>query len=215
MILNEIARLHHVDGRSKFNTIRVVGQEEIPETIDILFKVTGKLTYGARTREVKLISKKSNEDYPYSAKEYYGKWRKLKNAGLPVTPTMRRVSRKEVAMTDLTANGSCIYDKYKIRRIDKGEPLNRIFLGINTKDILAKAKEVFDKATQHKIALAEDDPLSLVVHPDGKWNIIVLDIDFVKIDYPHAKQSNEVCLEVFEEDIKKLKNKIKNYSAQI
>lgn len=59
MILNEIARLHHVDGRSKFNTIRVVGQEEIPGTTDILFRVSGELLYGTRTRKVKLISKKS------------------------------------------------------------------------------------------------------------------------------------------------------------
>lgn len=132
---------------------------------------------------------------------------------------MRRVSRKEVAMTDLTANGSRIYDKHTLIEINsgiyKGGQLDRIFLGLNTEDILAKAKEIFNKATQHQISLAVDDALSLVVHTDGKWDIIVLDLDGVKIGSPRAESLNEVGFELFKEDIKGLKNEIKKYSAKI
>ncbi len=40
-----------------------------------------------------------------------------------------------------------------------------------------KANQIANQATAHNISLPYDDPFDLLVHPDGSWQLIVLDID--------------------------------------
>lgn len=75
-----------------------------------------------RSKEIKLVSKRPANFYytddPLFQNDkallYYQIWFRLKLAHLPVVNTVRISSHDEVMMSDLTADGSVLYDKHAL-----------------------------------------------------------------------------------------------------
>lgn len=121
---------------------------------------------------------------------YINNWHIFRKAGLPVVPTLRVSSRKTLLITDIKADGSEIYGKslltslhdiHEIRsrpRLD----VDRIFLRLtqpgNFQTVDRKVKEYLDIANSEQIRLPFDDPFEFVVHPDGSWELMILDLTY-------------------------------------
>lgn len=143
-----------------------------------------------RTHKVRLIERADNMGADGLA--YSEKWKMFKEAGLPVVPTLRKTEKGTVLMTDLRADGSEIFGKallYKLtgKAIFPDEqkvevPYNFVmrFLEIVEGDefqkLKTKVQEHVSAASESKIVLPIDDPFELVIHPDGSWDLVTVDL---------------------------------------
>lgn len=160
----------------KETTIGVFGTEPKKEL------VIGPET--SNKKEIRLVKKDVsgmdfNEDTT-PADEFYRVWRGLKDAGLPVVPSVRKVSSHEVVMTDLTADGSQLYGKNRFMEHRSG-PLDHLFIQIDPQEIEDKVVQLRKKANQAGIILPPDDPCELLLHPNGTYDLIILDIRDAKL----------------------------------
>lgn len=138
-------------------------------------RLTGELRRGDKAKEVKLYLKST---VPFNtADSYIVKWQEMKAAGLPVVPTLRKASDSSVLMTDLTHDGSELYGKsrnwYPSAHNSK---LKDVFDSLDLKKIEDAAKKIAEQASKNGIGLPDDDPMELLIHPDGSWEIIILDL---------------------------------------
>ncbi len=117
-----------------------------------------------------------------SAAEYADYWLKLLYAGIPTIPKVLIIGEKEVLLTDMTSDGSVFYGKDNVnpsfQRYEKNKmtELDAVFLSIDPEEIKAKAEEIIKKANANGIFLPSDDPFDILIHPDGSWEVIVLDL---------------------------------------
>ena len=117
-----------------------------------------------------------------NAKGYAEYWLKLIRAGISTIPTVWIVGEKEVLITDMTSDGSVFYGKDNVnpsfQRYEKNKmtELDAVFLSIDPEEIKAKAEEIIKKANANGIFLPSDDPFDILIHPDGSWEVIVLDL---------------------------------------
>ena len=108
---------------------------------------------------------------------YINIWRCLKEASLPVVPTVRKVNEHDIAMTDLCSDGSEFYGKSRNWYPETHTwLLVDVFNRLNFRDVRNCANTIANHATKNGIGLPGDDPLELLIHPDGSWNLIILDI---------------------------------------
>lgn len=203
-----------------------VNRERLPDDSNermerICLKIPGKRP--DRVRIVKMIVKRINnltisdeeERMPF-ADIWISKWKTLKAAGIPVVPTIRRVSDTEVAMTDLSADGSGVYGKADITEERIRRNTDRKLMEIDLNKVIEKTQEIATRANQSGILLAMDDALVLVVHPDGNWEVMALDIghterreDFLKTVHPsHAENWNEEAVSFLIGYLNAIKDKI-------
>ncbi len=118
-----------------------------------------------------------------SADRFCKAWRTLVEAGVPTIPTVRKIGRNEILMTDLTAGGGHIFGKHDVfPSLDRYQAksltdADRQFLHLDMGAIENRAKAIGNIANSHHVALPHDDPLSLLVRGDGSWDILALDIE--------------------------------------
>lgn len=124
-------------------------------------------------KKIRMLRRNEEELKMHASDVWLGKWKTLKKAGIPVVETVRRVSDTEVAMTDLTASGDTIFGRHRNK---EAKEANEFLMKIDGEDIKKRALEVAQLADDAGILLADDDALALVVHKDGSWNVIALDI---------------------------------------
>lgn len=107
--------------------------------------------------------------------DYCNTWNSLREAGILVVPILRKVSTTEVMMTDLCLGDGCLYDKFAATTQGQHDrqpmPIDSVFIQLNFQEIERAAKSIFDRATKAGITLAYDDPLNLVVYPNGNWHL--------------------------------------------
>ncbi len=147
-------------------------------------------------REMKIVLKDVNEtiDERYffpgetknmsSAERYYYKWNLLRQKGIPTVGSMRIVDSGTVAMGDMTADGSQFFGKEIVSRsfeseYQKKRPLSKTeekYLEINPREIKDKLDNLFMDAWRKGVILPEDDYYDLLVHPDGTWQVMILDL---------------------------------------
>ncbi len=67
------------------------------------------------------------------------------------------------------------------------------------------------KANRHGIQLPSDDPMELLVHPDGSWELVILDLAFARtnpvqssFDRDQRKVQNYLYREEFLDHIKNI-----------
>lgn len=152
-------------------------------------------------------------------------WQKFKEAGLPVVSTMRLTEHNTLLVTNLKADGSEFFGKgyrqLKSFREQKSAPLTEMemrFLEVTGPEGMEKiAQQVLQYvaiATEHNFMLAGDDPFDLLVHPDGRWKILALDLDGVNADeelvayaYPQdfLVQLNKEHAELFLQDLRDIR----------
>lgn len=135
-----------------------------------------------------------------TARGYSQYWASLVSAEITTLPTVRIIGYKDVLITDLTADGSVFYGKDNVYpcfdRFEKGglTEIDKIFLNINPEEIRARAELMAERATKNGIFLPYDDPFDLLVHPDGGWDVVVLDL--VKHKYrANIQKYNLYCVD--------------------
>jgi hypothetical protein len=153
-----------------------------------------------RKKEIPMIRKKIT-----SADGYCEYWQRLREAGIPTIPTVRKINENEIIMTDLTKNESSFYGKDSVfgcfDRFKKNEIniLDKHFLDIEVSDMEEKIKEVLRKANENNIVLPLDDPFDLLVHPNGNWEVLVLDLATENRDVSESETRvlNDECVSHF------------------
>ncbi len=130
------------------------------------------------------------------AEEYYNTWRRLNRENFPVTPEMYMASHQQVVMPDVTEQGGVFYDKQYANTNGVTKPTDDIFLQLNRGTVQDAACAILDKATGLRLALNADDPLSLLVNPDGTFKLYTLDLNGIGTTRL-AEISNRMCLEQF------------------
>lgn len=126
---------------------------------------------------------------PETVRRYIDTWKAFRAADMPVVPTLRLSSAGTVLATDIKADGSEVYGKgvlmslcagRKYRRIRPHRAIDPLFLQItspsNLPTVAASVHEYRNRADTHSLGLANDDPFELLVHPDGSWDLICLDL---------------------------------------
>ncbi|MBI2334436.1 hypothetical protein HYU96_01415 [Candidatus Daviesbacteria bacterium] len=159
--------------------IEISGVFKIPEGAETKHVLEGRVG----RRRIFLVEREFNQSY-------INNWHIFRKAGLPVVPTLRVSSRNTLLVTDIKADGSEIYGKslltslHDIHEIRSRPRLNvdRVFLQLtqpgNFQSIDRKTKEYLDIANSERIRLPFDDPFEFVVHPDGSWELMILDLTY-------------------------------------
>ncbi len=181
---------------------------------------------GGRRKKVRLIGRQDNVE-ELDAANYSENWKLFKEAGLPVVPTLRKTENGKVVMTDLIADGSELYGKelgsslstvheFKLKNDFKKLLKDKLKLVKSFLDILkdeefkhlkSKLAGYENLANQNRIYLPFDDPFELLVHPDGKWELIIIDLRTggKRNVYFHAErtpdENNKKCIKLFFDNI--------------
>lgn len=147
---------------------------------------------GKRYLEVKVGNSEARFfERPYS-KEVVRIWKIFRDLGLPVVPTLRKTSRETLLMTDVTADGSRVYGKgfYGLlngenkgiitKNFTHNPEMDNLFLKITNPIrfhlIKKKIEQYLKIAKDNFLIFPSDDPLEIVVHPDGSWDLMMLDL---------------------------------------
>jgi len=117
-------------------------------------------------------------------------WIMLRNAGLAVLPTMWKTENNSLIALDVKSDGSEVYGKYFSRLITNPNSYNnrprprpeidRLLGEIDLAQVKEEADRYITLAVQNNVVLPYDDPFELVVHPDGTWNLVILDVEKAK-----------------------------------
>ena len=148
------------------------------------------------------------------ARRYYERWKYLKSVGIQSSHSMRVVGERYIAMGDMTLGGSAFFGKAKTCDLFSEEfagvkrklsPIEEVFMSINP-DLIKKDLEYIRKIAEgEKIMLPADDPFDLLVHPNGSWEVMVLDLT----NMIHEKIQNRNYLESRIDTVRDLLKEIK------
>ena len=77
--------------------------------------------------------------------------------------------------------------------------IDDIFLSIDPEEITKQAQEIVEKANKAGISLPMDDPLELLVNPDGTWRLLVLDLSMLefRLEQRSVIANNEEAIDFF------------------
>lgn len=162
-----------------------LGAREISELGGRLYRLVVDPT--PESPDVSVVMRTFAKDY-YS-ELYYENWLLCRNAGLPVVPDMNISPPDAVVMKDLCADGSSLFGKhtiigkyslFELSRTAGSTPPDHnesTFAHVNPSNIHQRSNEIARRATQEGILLAQDDPSVLLMHPDGTWEVILLDLE--------------------------------------
>lgn len=166
-------------------------------------KALVRVYVGDRFREITMATKRPwcfDQHLPYGqgADRFIAIWQTIKAAGIPVVPTLRKVSSDQVVMTDLTRDGSMVFGKHQAHwpELLPNDPASweiyKNLFRIPRQDIAESMQTIADRATSNQIALPRDQGIDIVVHPTGKWHLIALDIGNSRIRQDRPSEIQEV-----------------------
>lgn len=137
-------------------------------------------------RKMSLVTKVIGDDEG-GADYYYQTWVYLKEIGIPTVSSMRVVDKNTVIMGDMTHDGSEFFGKEKradLLYTDTGNRelsnIEKKFLDIDPEEAKKAIVNLYEKAWNKGVLLPDDDPYDFIVHPDGSWEVIVLDLSQVE-----------------------------------
>ena len=127
-------------------------------------------------KTVNNLSRNEQEEKMDSSDVWIGKYNMIKEAGIPVVPSVRKISDRQVAMTDLEADGSVVYGKADMFNGRATRALDHLLVQIDVNEVNKVAQEYARLADEAGILLANDDAFALVLSPNGEWAILALDV---------------------------------------
>jgi hypothetical protein len=194
--------------------VESVAKGDIPNSLGLEPKAVHKIKVkrGEKETEVSMVARDVG---PRGVDEYAKTWRAFRKAGIPVVEHMWKSEDGKVFVKDLKRDGSEIFGKaYGMLTSIKSErqklaltPMEEKFIKIIETDlpkIRSAAEEMAKRATQCGLVLPWDDAFELLVHPDGTWQIIVLDLRTAKINQDAWQNNRYVWGEI--EGLVKLKD---------
>jgi len=195
---------------SKAEVIDIIGSDREMGGLFDKSKIVARLRKGDRSRELRMVikdayisaNKSKTTDNCFGkeskemsqAKRYYERWRYLMSIGIPTVSSMRVVDELRIAMGDETSDGSDFFGKSKKESVamelkfGKRRMLTEIerqYVGINPEEIREKLRSLQERCWAKGIRLPYDDEFDLIVHPDGSWRVLVLDLSAL------TKRANE------------------------
>lgn len=156
-----------------------------------------------------------------SLRDYCYAWEDLKQAQIPVAPTLRIASETEVMMTDFCRRGAVLYDKFAAecqeKHIRQPALTDSIFLQLDISEIETEARSILARAREASITLPFDDALNLVVYPQReiRWNWDLITLDIGSTLFGRSAWTNNDCLHNFMGHIKSLRNSIQGQMVSI
>ena len=198
--------------------VESVGTGEIPNSLGAEPKVSHKIKIrkGEAETELSMVERVVG---PQNIDIYTKTWKAFKKAGIPVVEHMWKSDEGKVFVKDLKRDRSEIFGKaYTMLAAKKFEdqkpaltPMEEKFIKIIETDlpkIKAALENMVMKADQYRLVLPWDDAFELLVHPDGTWEIVVLDLNLAIIGGDTSKNDKYV-----QEGLDKLVG-LKNFLAE-
>lgn len=142
----------------------------------------GYLTYGDNAKFVSLVEREE-DNLSFMVKN----WKMLRQAGLPVPPTIRILGKNKLMVTNLRVGGAEMYGKALYERIDYYNQRGMVFyprkidnLFVDTlktqwEAVKSEICQYQEMANKHGIVLPSDDAFELLVKPDGSWKLVLTD----------------------------------------
>lgn len=158
---------------------------EVKDILHARDEYGNELTYLERSAKADVIERReSNENYIKA-------WRRCHEAGIRVPSEVLVSDEDTLFVTDVKADGSEVYGKGMARALGSYNPdqerhrphpeIDAHFMHLtapeNIHAIEAEARRVSALAIQANMELACDDPFELVIHPDGSWELMSLDLN--------------------------------------
>jgi hypothetical protein len=179
------------------NTVTLQDANRLPMKggTEIKFDVTAKVISGEQEKTVRLVEREMRD-----VDAWIERWERMRLAGLPVPPTVRRTEQGSLLVTNVKHDGSETYGRSSNFDSDHREAtgqgytpnaLDEHFIRImenQRNEIEAQALHYAAMATEHGITLPFDDPFEVLVKPDGSWSLVILDLRFVYLDELPADQ---------------------------
>jgi hypothetical protein len=113
-------------------------------------------------------------------------WKEFHDSDVPVTSDIFVGAHNKLLVPNLKARGSELYGKClsyllgaNLERDVHRPEIDEFFVGLlgtNEDQVDDRITQFARTATQSDLLLPQDDPLEMIVHPDGSWNLIVLDL---------------------------------------
>lgn len=134
------------------------------------------------------------------ATDYFADWNNFTKAGVHTVPLMKIYDEHTILMSDMTADGSVFYGKNMVyacfERFKNGKitDMDRKFLNIDPNDILKEAQRNVEAANKAHLFLPYDDPFDVLVHPDGTWEVVTIDLTR-STSCPYILRNNRQCLD--------------------
>lgn len=176
--------------------------------------------YLVRAKSCRWFSRKQSYVERAYDENYFDNWAMMKSAGLPVVAEVLKTD-EGVLVRDLKADGSELYGKLLAMYLMGGHRRNRprpkidkLFLELTRDEelieIRRKIVNCIQKANAHGIALPHDDPFELIIHPDGKWDIIILDVEsaYRSKNFQEVTANNLKCMNQFVTYLRVIKKKL-------
>lgn len=143
---------------------------------------------------------------------YIDTWKMLKKAGLPIIPLFRITSEmpgikkqskftKFAVIPNITSSGSKLYGKSLAWEASKGtfkpnKKTDLMFKKILENDknkLTSEISRIIKIANDNDIVLPEDgEPFELLVHDDGSWELIMVDIELARKRMKDLETKNDV-----------------------
>jgi hypothetical protein len=168
-------------GKSKPHQVKLLETIPLPKGTRAKERWRLELSKREKTRAISLVKIKVEIPAMYrgelSSADYVADlWTTLKQIGIPVVPTLVVLSDNEVAMTDLTADGSGLYGKDNWGNNFSPQKTDAIFHDIDLEEVKKQALTFARLAANNHIGLSPDHSFDLLVHPDGSWQPLARDI---------------------------------------
>ncbi len=145
------------------------------------------------------------------ADRYYYRWLYLKELGIPTVRTMRVVDTNRIIMGDMTIDGSEFMGKGKnyLLSLESAAKNRRQLTSMEKRfieiyengELVQEVSRVCDLMNIHSLGFPMDDEFDLLIHPDGSFEVLVLDLSYLNkketnhpVDYI---MSTEMCLHRF------------------
>lgn len=154
-----------------------------------------------------------------SSDDYVEMYHRLKKAGLPVPPTIRKIDDEFIAVTDYNALGAVFFGKAMVstmREYNRFPEARRLIDGIPTgvllgfvdacrhkEDIRRLMEEYERRVNSNHIHLPVDEQYEIVVFPDGKWKLMFFDLHCVFVDHDETrlKKANKHIIDITDHSI--------------
>lgn len=192
-----------------------------PRTIEVLGRASFASFYGSREEKSVLDVRieKTGERTTLLERADIGKypvvWSVLSEAGLPVVPDLYVGPDNTLLATDLKADGSEFYGKSYSMSVEfrheheRPRPeIDPIFMDLierKAPEIEEQVQDYARKAAEAGVLLAYDDPVDMLVRPDGSFQVMALDLTRAEVDEVYS----------LEERMARNRSRVKNFSATL
>lgn len=144
-----------------------------------------------------------------NAERYMQRWLYLKSVGIPVARSMRIVDDTHIVMGDMTIDGSVFVGKgwvdlLSTRKRGSLSDVEKKFLDIDVDLIKKEVVRIDDLARSKGIRLPYDDPFDILMHPDGSFEVVVMDLTAMEL-------VNDKNIKELDDDREKMMNRVDNF----